>query len=72
MSFGTNYGILFTARGIGGLVLSRLQQMLTAQNGGSFTSSFALRLSGCDAGVAGGQCSVGSGSEFACSLRSAA
>ena len=49
MSFGTNYGILFTARGIGGLVLSRLQQMLTAQNGGSFTSSFALRLSGCDA-----------------------
>lgn len=41
-SFGMNYGILFTAWGAGGLVLSRLQQMLTAQNGGSFTSSFAV------------------------------
>jgi MFS family permease len=41
-SFGMNYGILFTAWGAGGLVLSRLQQMLTARNGGSFTSSFAV------------------------------
>ncbi len=41
-SFGMNYGILFTAWGVGGFVLSRLQQMLTAQSGGSFTSSFAV------------------------------
>ena len=41
-SFGMNYGILFTAWGVGGFVLSRLQQMLTSQNGGSFTSSFAV------------------------------
>lgn len=38
-NFGTNYGILFTAWGIGGLVLSRLQQMLKAGSG-SFNSSF--------------------------------
>jgi MFS family permease len=41
-NFGTNYGILFTAWGVGGFVLSRLQQMLTSENGGSFTSSFAV------------------------------
>ena len=41
-SFGMNYGILFTAWGVGGFVLSRLQQMLTAQSDGSFTSSFAV------------------------------
>jgi nitrate/nitrite transporter NarK len=41
-NFGMNYGILFTAWGVGGFVLSRLQQMLTSQNGGSFTSSFAV------------------------------
>jgi MFS transporter, OFA family, oxalate/formate antiporter len=41
-SFGMNYGILFTAWGVGGFVLSRLQQMLTSQSGGSFTSSFAV------------------------------
>jgi MFS family permease len=41
-SFGMNYGILFTAWGIGGFALSRLQQMLTSQSGGSFTSSFAV------------------------------
>ncbi len=40
--FGMNYGILFTAWGVGGFVLSRLQQMLTSQAGGSFTSSFAV------------------------------
>jgi MFS family permease len=38
--FGMNYGILFTAWGVGGLVLSGLQQRLTAKAGGSFTSSF--------------------------------
>ena len=41
-SFGMNYGVLFTAWGVGGFVLSRLQQMLTAQSDGSFTSSFAV------------------------------
>lgn len=39
-SFGTNYGVLFTAWGVGGFVLSRLQQMLTVQGGGSFQLSF--------------------------------
>ncbi len=39
-SFGMNYGILFTAWGVGGFALSRLQQMLTVNSGGSFTSSF--------------------------------
>ena len=39
-SFGVNYGILFTAWGVGGLVLPRLQQMLTAKSGGSYASSF--------------------------------
>jgi MFS transporter, OFA family, oxalate/formate antiporter len=39
-TFGMNYGILFTAWGVGGFVLSRLQQMLTARAEGSFTSSF--------------------------------
>jgi MFS family permease len=38
-NFGVNYGILFTAWGVGGFVLSRLQAMLKAQSG-SFTSSF--------------------------------
>jgi len=39
-NFGMNYGVLFTAWGVGGLVLSRLQQMLTAQSQGSYQSSF--------------------------------
>ena len=39
-TFGMNYGVLFTAWGVGGLVLPRVQQMLTAQSGGSYTSSF--------------------------------
>jgi nitrate/nitrite transporter NarK len=39
-NFGMNYGVLFTAWGVGGLVLPRLQQMLTAKSGGSYTSSF--------------------------------
>jgi OFA family oxalate/formate antiporter-like MFS transporter len=39
-NFGVNYGVLFTAWGVGGFVLSRLQQMLKAASG-TFTSSFA-------------------------------
>jgi OFA family oxalate/formate antiporter-like MFS transporter len=39
-NFGMNYGVLFTAWGMGGLVLSRLQQMLTARSHGSYQSSF--------------------------------
>ena len=38
-NFGMNYGCLFTAWGVGGFVLSRLQQMLKAGSG-SFNSSF--------------------------------
>ncbi|MDR3456409.1 MAG: OFA family MFS transporter [Verrucomicrobiae bacterium] len=41
-SFGVNYGILFTAWGVGGFVLSRLQQMLTVAEGGSFHNSFIV------------------------------
>lgn len=39
-NFGMNYGVLFTAWGVGGLVLPRLQQTLTARGGGSYTTSF--------------------------------
>lgn len=39
-SFGINYGVVFTAWGVGGLVLPRLQQTLTASSGGSYRSSF--------------------------------
>ena len=38
-SFGVNYGVLFTAWGVGGLVFSKVQQMLTA-NSGSFQRPF--------------------------------
>jgi nitrate/nitrite transporter NarK len=38
-NFGMNYGCLFTAWGVGGFALSRLQQMLKATSG-SFNSSF--------------------------------
>lgn len=41
-SFGVNYGILFTAWGVGGFVLSRLQQMLTVAANGSFQTSFTV------------------------------
>ena len=34
-----NYGVLFTAWGVGGFVLSRVQQMLKASSG-NFNSSF--------------------------------
>jgi len=39
-NFGTNYGVLFTAWGIGGLIFPKVQQMLTTQSGGRFQSSF--------------------------------
>jgi len=38
-NFGTNYGIVFTAWGVGGFVMGRLSQMLHAGSG-SYTSSF--------------------------------
>ena len=38
-NFGMNYGVLFTAWGVGGLVFPKLQQTLTANSGGSFQSS---------------------------------
>jgi hypothetical protein len=38
-NFGMNYGCLFTAWGVGGFALSRLQQMLKASSG-NFDSSF--------------------------------
>lgn len=38
-NFGINYGLLFTAWGVGGLVMGRLSQMLRASTG-SFDSSF--------------------------------
>ncbi len=37
--FGLNYGVLFSAWGVGGLVLSRLGQTLTARSHGSYESS---------------------------------
>jgi len=40
-NFGMNYGILFTAWGVGGFFLSRVQQMLKASSG-DFGSSFLL------------------------------
>lgn len=39
-NFGTNYGVLFTAWGVGGLVFPKVQQTLTVNSGGSFESSF--------------------------------
>jgi MFS family permease len=41
-NFGVNYGVLFTAWGVGGFVLARLQQMLTTAANGSFQSSFEV------------------------------
>ena len=40
-NFGTNYGIVFTAWGMGGFVMGRLSQMLVASTGG-YTSSFLI------------------------------
>ena len=39
-NFGVNYGVLFTAWGVGGLVFPKVQQTLTANSGGRFQSSF--------------------------------
>ncbi|MBM3302896.1 MAG: MFS transporter, partial [Deltaproteobacteria bacterium] len=38
-NFGINYGIVFTAWGVGGFVMGRLSQMLTAKSG-SYSLSF--------------------------------
>jgi len=43
-NFGINYGIVFTAWGVGGFVLGRLSQMLKASTG-TFTSSFFIAAS---------------------------
>jgi OFA family oxalate/formate antiporter-like MFS transporter len=40
-NFGMNYGIVFTAWGVGGFVLPRIQQMLQAKSG-NYTSSFVV------------------------------
>ena len=40
-NFGMNYGVLFTAWGMGSL-LSKLQQKLSSASGGSFKSSFLI------------------------------
>jgi len=40
-NYGINYGILFTAWGIGAFALVRVSEMLKARAGGSFTMSFA-------------------------------
>jgi len=40
-NFGTNYGIIFTAWGVGGFIMSRLSQTLTARSG-SYNSSFFI------------------------------
>jgi MFS family permease len=40
-NFGMNYGLLFTAWGIGGFVMGRLSEMLVAQSG-NFNLSFAV------------------------------
>jgi MFS family permease len=39
-NFGTNYGVLFSAWGIGGFVMGRVSEMLVARSTGSFDSCF--------------------------------
>ena len=41
-NFGMNYGVLFTAWGVGGFVFPKIQQMLTAGSGGSFQTALVL------------------------------
>ena len=41
-NFGMNYGVLFTAWGVGGFVFPKIQQMLTAGSGGSFQMALLL------------------------------
>jgi len=43
-NFGINYGIVFTAWGVGGFVMGRMSQMLVAASG-SYTSSFIVAAS---------------------------
>jgi hypothetical protein len=48
-NFGVNYGVLFTAWGLGGLVMSRFSESLAAQSGSfhaSFMTAGALLLAG--------------------------
>lgn len=40
-NFGTNYGLVFTAWGVGGFIMSRVSQTLVARSG-SYNSSFAI------------------------------
>jgi nitrate/nitrite transporter NarK len=39
-NFGMNYGLLFTAWGLGGFLLSRVQQMLTTSHHGDYSAAF--------------------------------
>lgn len=39
-NFGTNYGVLFSAWGVGGFVMGRASEMLQARSAGSFDSGF--------------------------------
>ncbi|HEY5997758.1 MAG TPA: OFA family MFS transporter [bacterium] len=39
-NFGVNYGVLFSAWGVGGFVMGRVSEMLVARSGGSFDSCF--------------------------------
>ena len=41
-NFGMNYGVLFTAWGVGGFLFPKIQQMLTASSGGSFQTALLL------------------------------
>ena len=41
-NFGMNYGVLFTAWGVGGFVFPKIQQILTAGSGGSFQTALLL------------------------------
>jgi nitrate/nitrite transporter NarK len=41
-NFGTNYGVLFSAWGVGGFVMGRVSEMLQARSGGSFDSCFTI------------------------------
>ncbi|MBI5443266.1 MAG: hypothetical protein HY900_18885, partial [Deltaproteobacteria bacterium] len=43
-NFGVNYGLLFTAWGVGGFVMSKVAECLSA-SGGSFRASFLLAAS---------------------------
>ena len=49
-SFGVNYGVLFTAWGVGGFVMSRVQQTLYATTG-SYTSSLMIAATMLTAGI---------------------